>query len=88
MISERDRNIILSYAKKYQLAKVILFGSAKDKSDAKDIDLGIRGIKPELFFEFCWQVYRDVSKPVDIIDLETDSLFTRLIEKDGLVLYG
>ncbi|MDI6783928.1 MAG: hypothetical protein QME64_07520 [bacterium] len=88
MISEKDKSIILSYAKQYHATKVILFGSAKDKSESKDIDLGIRGIAPALFFEFCWQVYRDASKPVDIIDLETDSLFTRLIEKDGLVLYG
>ena len=88
MISEKDKSIILSYAKKYRLTKVILFGSAKVQSEPKDIDLGIRGINPAVFFEFCWQVYRDVSKPVDIIDLENDSLFTRLIEQDGLVLYG
>ena len=88
MISEKDKNTILMYAKKYNLEKVILFGSAKERIDARDIDIGVRGISPNLFFDFCWELYRDLSKPVDIIDLTKDCLFNKLIEQDGLVLYG
>lgn len=87
MISKNDINIILTYAKKYKLTKVILFGSSKEKIDAEDIDIGVRGIAPESFFDFCWELYRDLSKPVDVIDLSKDCLFNKLIEKDGLVLY-
>lgn len=88
MISENDISIILAYAKKYKLIKVILFGSAKERRDAKDIDIGVKGINPELFFDFCGELYRDLSKPVDVIDLSEDCLFNKLIERDGLVLYG
>ncbi|TFF99275.1 MAG: hypothetical protein EU542_09190 [Promethearchaeota archaeon] len=88
MISEQDKKIILKHAKKYNLEKVILFGSAKEKLEARDIDLGVKGISSELFFDFCWELYRDLSKPVDVIDLDEESLFTKLIEQDGLVLYG
>ena len=88
MISEKDRNVILTYAKKYKLGKVILFGSSKDISNARDIDIGVSDIAPELFFDFCWELYRDLSKPVDVIDLSNDCLFNTLIKKDGLVLYG
>ena len=88
MISKRDRNIILMHAKKYKLEKVILFGSSKEGANARDIDLGVRGIIPRLFFNFCWELYRDLSKPVDVIDLSKECLFTKLIEKDGVVLYG
>ena len=88
MISEKDKNIILAYAKKYKLEKVILFGSSKERIDARDIDIGVRGIAPNLFFDFCWELFRDLSKPVDVIDLSKDCLFNRLIEKEGLVLYG
>lgn len=88
MISENDKNIILTYARKYRLERVILFGSSKERTDARDIDIGVRGIAPELFFDFCWELYRDLSKPVDVIDLSKDCLFNKLIEKDGLVLYG
>ena len=88
MISEKDRQLILKYSEKYKLKRVILFGSSKEKGNANDIDIAIKGIAPELFFDFCWEVYRDLSKPVDIIDLDKDCLFNRLIERDGLVLYG
>jgi len=88
MISEKDRNTILTYAKKYNLEKVILFGSSKEKIDARYIDIGVRGLSPEIFFDFCWELYRDLSKPMDIIDLSKDCLFNKLIEKEGLVLYG
>ena len=88
MISANDISIILAYAKKYKLTKVILFGSSKERADAKDIDIGVRGIAPELFFDFCWELYRDLPKPVDVVDLSKHCLFNRLIEKDGVVLYG
>ena len=88
MISENDKNIILKYAKKYKLKKVILFGSSKEKIEFRDIDLAIKGIDPKVFFDFCWDLYRDLSKPVDIIDLNVDCSFNRIIEKEGLVLYG
>ena len=88
MISEKDRQLILKYSEKYKLKRVILFGSSKEKENANDIDIAIKGIAPELFFDFCWELYRDLSKPVDIIDLDKDCLFNRLIERDGLVLYG
>ncbi|MEW6007342.1 MAG: nucleotidyltransferase domain-containing protein [bacterium] len=88
MITESDKTAILKYAKKYKLARVILFGSSKERMDAKDIDIAVKGIKPKLFFDFCWELYRDLSKPVDIIDLDKDCLFNRLIEREGVVLYG
>ena len=88
MISTNDRRILLAHAKKYELTKVILFGSSKEKTDAGDIDIGVRGVAPELFFDLGWELYRDLSKPVDVIDLSEDCLFNRLVEKDGLALYG
>ena len=83
-----DKKIILLFAKKYNLEKVILFCSSKEREDARDIDIGVRGIAPKLFFDFCWELYRDLSKPVDVIDISIDCLFNKLIEEDGLVLYG
>lgn len=88
MISDADRNVLLSYARKYHLSKMVLFGSAKDRPDAADIDIGVKGVAAEAFFDFCWEVYRDLSKPVDVVDLTPDTAFNRLIERDGLVLYG
>ena len=88
MLSEKDRTIIVNYAKKYNLKKVLLFGSAKERENSVDIDLGVLGLADDRFFDFFWELYRDLSKPVDLIDLSKDSLFNRLIERDGEVLYG
>ena len=88
MISENDKLLILKYAKKYKLTRVILFGSSRERKDANDMDIGVTGLAPESFFDFCWELYRDLSKPLDVVDLSEDCLFNRLVERDGVVLYG
>ncbi len=88
MVSNDDKRIIKHYAKKYNLSLVLLFGSSLNNPNAKDIDIGIKGIKSELFFNFYWDIYSRLSKPVDVINLNKKNLFNRLIEKDGIVIYG
>jgi predicted nucleotidyltransferase len=56
-ISESDERVILRYAKKYGVAKVILFGSSVERADARDTDIGVKGLAPERFFDSCWKVY-------------------------------
>ncbi len=88
MISEKDKATILKYAKKYNINTVILFGSCLDKEDQNDIDIGIKGIEPELFFKFYGELLFEVSKRIDIVNLGKDNLFNRLVEKEGVKLYG
>ena len=88
MLSEKDRETILKYARKYNLKTVILFGSSIRRVDTNDIDIAIKGIDPRRFFDFYWELYRDLSKPVDVIDLSRSCLFNKIIEEEGEVLYG
>ena len=88
MISKRDRATILRYAQKYNIGTVILFGSCLDKEDPDDIDIGIKGIKPEVFFEFYGELLLEIPKRIDLINLDKDNLFNRLVEKEGMKLYG
>ncbi|MHC1575254.1 MAG: nucleotidyltransferase family protein [Candidatus Methanogasteraceae archaeon] len=88
MISKNDKLLILKYAKKYKLTRVILFGSSGERTDANDIDIGVIGLALEPFFDFCWELYRDLSKPLDVIDLSEDYLSNKFIKRDGVVLYG
>ncbi|MEA1944039.1 MAG: nucleotidyltransferase domain-containing protein [Euryarchaeota archaeon] len=88
MISEKDKTTILKYAKKYNVSTVILFGSGLYRDDPKDIDIGIKGIEPENFFKFYGELLLEVSKCIDIVNLSKDSLFNRLVEKEGVKLYG
>ena len=89
MISEKDKEIIIRYAKKYNIAKIFLFGSSLgDYKTANDIDLAVTGIKPEVFFKFYGELLRNLSKPVDLIDLSKKSLFNQIVEEKGVKIYG
>ena len=89
MITKRDKNIIIRYAKKYDVTDVILFGSSVlEGKESNDIDVGVKGIEPRLFFKFYADLFKNLSKSVDLVDLSKKSLFNDLIEKDGVKIYG
>jgi predicted nucleotidyltransferase len=89
MISETDKNIIQQYAKKYNVSSIILFGSSLEKNKkADDIDLGVKGIEPRLFFKFYAELFKHLSKPAHLIDLSKKSLFNDLVEETGEQIYG
>jgi predicted nucleotidyltransferase len=88
MISEYDKNVILEYVEKFDLSSVILFGSSLYKEDANDIDIGVKGIRPEVFFKFYGQLMLHLSINVDVVDLSKRNAFTDLVEREGMVIYG
>ena len=89
MITEQDKNTIVKLAKKYNVSSIFLFGSAiKQSEDSNDIDVGVKGIEPRLFFKFYAELYKLLSKPVDLVDLSNRSLFNDLVEEKGLKIYG
>jgi len=89
MISREDKSAIIGLAVRYGAKRVVLFGSSADpEREARDIDLAVEGIRPADFFRFYGELIFGLSKPVDLVDLSTDSKFTRLIRRDGELLYG
>lgn len=89
MISEKDKTIIKSIAKKYNAKKILLFGSSCDISkESNDIDLAVEGIPDSVFFKFYSELIFSLSKPVDIIDLSKNNHFTKIVSSEGLLLYG
>ncbi len=88
MLTERDKDIVLQCAKKYNVSSIILFGSSirKDKK-SNDIDIGVKGIEPRLFFKFYAELFKYLSKPVDLVDLSKKSLFNDLVEETGVRIY-
>lgn len=88
MITKRDKNIILMCAKKFNASSVILFGSSVRKKDGNDIDLAVKGIKPELFFQFYGELFKYLPKPVDLVDLDkANAYFANRILEEGEVIY-
>jgi len=89
MIGERDKQIITHCAKKYKVSSIYLFGSSLDEgSEPNDIDLAVDGIRPNVFFKFYGELMRNLSKPVDLVDLSGKSLFNQMIEEKGVKIYG
>ena len=89
MISREDESVIIDLAARYRAKRVLLFGSSADPDrEARDIDLAVEGIRPADFFRFYGELIFGLSKPVDLVDLSTDSKFTDLIRRDGVPLYG
>lgn len=89
MIDDRDKKRICEISKKYRAGKVWLFGSSLQADRvAADIDLAVEGIRPQDFFFYYGELMFALSKPVDLVSMEGDSRFQRLIRKEGAVLYG
>lgn len=89
MITDKEKEIIIQYAKKYNISSVYLFGSSIDEnSQANDIDLAVKGIAPKLFFKFYGELLRNLSKPVDLVDLSKKSLFNEIVEEKAIKIYG
>ncbi len=88
MIEDSDLQAIRDVSRRYQVKRVLLFGSSLGAADkAQDIDLAVEGIAPETFFTYYGDLMMRLSKPVDVVDLSNPSKFNALIMRDGLPIY-
>jgi len=89
MISKMDKYRLVEIAKKYNVAKVYIFGSnLNEDKEPNDIDIAVDGISHASFFKFYGELIFALSKPVDLIDLSKDSLLSSIVKKEGFLLYG
>jgi len=89
MLTKEEITIISEAAKKHNVSEVYLFGSALEMDkDYKDIDIAIKGLERYKFFRFYGELIRYLKKPVDVVDLSFDTSFNKLIENEGIRIYG
>ena len=88
MITDAEKAIIEDCARKYDVRRVILFGSAVEREDARDIDLGVEGIEAGLLFKFIGDLIRLLPRPVDVVDLSISTRFGQLISGESVPIYG
>ena len=89
MISDTDRKKISALARKYHVGRLLLFGSAaREGSSPHDIDLGVEGIDPKLFYRFLGDLLCELSLPVDLVDLSRQTRFTDMVKREGVAIYG
>lgn len=65
--------------------EVFVFGSASTGTtrEGSDIDLAVSGLPPERFFEAMGCAADALQKPLDLIDLDEPSPFTRYLKAEG-----
>jgi predicted nucleotidyltransferase len=89
MISNIDKDSIITIARKYKVSRVLLFGSsASSDKEGNDIDLAVDGISSLNFFSFYRDLIFKLTKPVDVIVLSDSTKFHRMIEAEGIPIYG
>ncbi len=88
-LTPAELTTIIEYAKKFHVIQIFLFGSVLEKGQtARDIDIGVKGLPPAQFFQFYGGLSRQISRPIDIVDLSTKNRFNTLIERIGIKIYG
>ncbi|MFH0762436.1 MAG: hypothetical protein V1925_00920 [Candidatus Omnitrophota bacterium] len=89
MLTKKEQDVIRQCAKKYNVSSVLLFGSSLIKGNGNDIDIAVKGIKPQLFFSFYAELFKYLPKSVDLVDLDdADAYFVKRILEGGKLIYG
>lgn len=89
MISKQDIKIIQEVSKEYKANRVLLFGSGLDpEKESHDIDIAVEGVAHQKFYKYYGELMLKLSKPVDVIDLSGTSKFVKLVQQEGVLLYG
>ncbi len=89
-IPDRVLKDILTFARKCEVQKVILFGSRArgTHTERSDIDIAVSGGNFDAFY---WEIKENVHSLLtfDIIDLDSGASeeLTREIKKDGVIIY-
>jgi predicted nucleotidyltransferase len=65
--------------------EIYIFGSLVDGTvtPKSDIDLAVKGIPPEFYFKVLARLIMQLDHPVDLIDLEEDNRFSKMIRREG-----
>jgi predicted nucleotidyltransferase len=68
--------------------EVYLFGSARGgrEADDSDVDLAVTGLAPSKFFRAMGRAHRALGCPLDLIDLDEDTPFTRYLKEEKELL--
>lgn len=90
MIHKHELDKAVEIARKYNIGKLYLIGSAlhKKSEEINDYDFAVKDAPPGTFFKFYGELMRTLSKNVDLIDLSgKKTKFKEIILKEGKLVY-
>lgn len=82
-ILERDVERAKEILRSVGCSEIFIFGSAVEghfNADS-DIDLAVRGCPPQQFFQVFGRLMMELNRPIDLIDLDEESPFTRYLQQ-------
>ncbi len=90
MIPKNELDKAVKIAKKYGIGELYLIGSAlyKESEEINDYDFAVKDVPAGSFFKFYGELFRVLSKNVDLIDLSGEmTKFKKIILKEGKLIY-
>ncbi|MBU0765596.1 MAG: nucleotidyltransferase domain-containing protein [Bacteroidetes bacterium] len=90
MISKTELDKAIEIARKYKVGKLFLIGSSlnKEPDDINDYDFAVLDVPSGFFFEFYGELFRTMSRNVDLIDISGKSTkFKKIVIKEGKLIY-
>jgi len=90
MIPDFEIKKAIEIAKKYGIGQLYLVGSAlfKRPEEVNDYDFAVRDVPPGNLFKFYGELFRTMSKNVDLIDLSGEKTkFKDIVLREGKLIY-
>ena len=90
MIPKNELDKAIAIAEKYRVGKLYVIGSSLgDRPEkSRDYDFAVSGVPEGLFFKFYGELFRTMSKNVDLIDLSGKmNKFKSIVVKEGKLIY-
>jgi len=90
MIPAHELEKAINIAKKYGVGKLYVIGSSlsKDIEKVNDYDFAVSGVPGGIFFKFYGELFRTLSKNVDLIDLSGKmTKFKEIVLREGKLVY-
>jgi len=77
-----DLESAISILRKYGVTEIYIFGSLADGTynNNSDIDIAVKGMKPELYFKAYAELSFCINKKVDLLNMDTQERFVQMLE--------
>lgn len=78
---KEDLEAAISILQKYGVNKIYIYGSLADgtyNADS-DIDIAVKGLKPELYLKACSDLSFNLSRKVDLLNMDTQERFADML---------
>ena len=78
---KEDIEAAISILRKYGVSEIFIFGSLADGTyhEHSDIDIAVKGLKPELFLKAYADLSFNINRNVDLLNMDAQERFTEML---------